>query len=225
MDKRVYKVAVLIDGSFFLHRYFQLDKTNRLKTAEEVADEIYTISLDHVGQTNDLYRIYFYDCYPLDKKFHNPVSGKVIDFSKEASSLFRIALFERLKRMRKVALRLGYLRENKEWIISPRLTHDLLSGKRTTSSLAESDLRLDIRQKGVDMKIGVDIATLAYKKLVDRIILIAGDADFVPASKLARLEGIDFILDPLWNPIDEKLLEHVDGIQTLIPKPIRNKAA
>ena len=30
------------------------------------------------------------------------------------------------------------------------------------------------QQKGVDMRVGVDIASLAYKKQVDQIILIAG---------------------------------------------------
>ncbi|MFD2722216.1 NYN domain-containing protein [Ignatzschineria indica] len=47
------------------------------------------------------------------------------------------------------------------------------------------------------MKIGIDISSLTLKKLVKQIILIAGDADFVPAAKLARREGIDFILDPM----------------------------
>ena len=38
---------------------------------------------------------------------------------------------------------------------------------------------------------------MSYKRQVDQIVLVAGDSDFVPASKLARREGIDFILDPL----------------------------
>lgn len=42
------------------------------------------------------------------------------------------------------------------------------------------------KQKGVDMKIGLDIASLAYKKQLDQIILISGDSDFVPVAKLAR---------------------------------------
>lgn len=42
---------------------------------------------------------------------------------------------------------------------------------------------LDIQQKGVDMKIGLDISSLAYKKLVNQIVLIAGDSDFVPAAQ------------------------------------------
>lgn len=36
------------------------------------------------------------------------------------------------------------------------------------------------------MKIGLDIATFSYKRLVDQIVLISGDNDFVPAAKLAR---------------------------------------
>ena len=61
------------------------------------------------------------------------------------------------------------------------------------------------------MKVGVDIASLAYKKQVEQIVLIAGDGDFVPAAKLARREGIDFVLDPLDAPIKEELFEHIDG--------------
>ncbi len=64
------------------------------------------------------------------------------------------------------------------------------------------------------MKIGIDIATLAYKKLVDQIVLISGDSDFVPAAKLARREGIDFVLDSMGNHIADDLLEHIDGLQS-----------
>ena len=64
------------------------------------------------------------------------------------------------------------------------------------------------------MRIGIDIASLAYKKQVDQIILIAGDSDFVPAAKLARREGIDFILDPMGADIKADLFEHIDGLET-----------
>ena len=42
-------------------------------------------------------------------------------------------------------------------------------------------------------------------------MLISGDSDFVPAAKLACREGIDFILDPLFNPIKPDLFEHIYG--------------
>mgnify|MGYP002963027393 FL=1 len=64
------------------------------------------------------------------------------------------------------------------------------------------------------MKIGLDIASMAYKHQVDQIILISGDSDFVSAAKLASREGIDFILDPLGAPIKPDLFEHIDGLRT-----------
>jgi uncharacterized LabA/DUF88 family protein len=69
----------------------------------------------------------------------------------------------------------------------------LLAGTREWNSLTDDVFEYDTRQKGTDMRIGLDIASVAYKKQVDQIVLVAGDSDFVPAAKLARREGIDFI--------------------------------
>ena len=90
----------------------------------------------------------------------------------------------------------------------------LLAGTRTLEDLTEDDFLFVSQQKGVDMRIGIDIASLAYKKQADQIILIAGDSDFVPAAKLARREGIDFILDPMWAEIKPDLFEHIDGLKS-----------
>ena len=92
----------------------------------------------------------------------------------------------------------------------------------SVDDLTEADFHLDIQQKGVDMKIGLDIASLAYKRLVDQIILIAGDSDFVPAAKHARREGIDFVLDPMWHTIKPSLNEHIDGLHSCVSKPPHN---
>lgn len=102
-----------------------------------------------------------------------------------------------LKKKRKVALRIGELKDNNNWHLYPRVVKELLSGKKTLEELTEGDVCLETRQKGIDMKIGVDITSLALKKFVDTIVLFSGDSDFVPAAKLARREGIDFILDPI----------------------------
>ncbi len=48
---------------------------------------------------------------------------------------------------------------------------------------------------------------------------VAGDSDFVPAAKLARREGIEFILDPLWQQVNADLFEHIDGLQSGLKKP------
>lgn len=64
------------------------------------------------------------------------------------------------------------------------------------------------------MKIGLDIASLAFKKQVDKIVLIAGNSDFLPAAKLARTEEIDFVLDSLGAEIRDSLSLHIDGHKT-----------
>lgn len=69
------------------------------------------------------------------------------------------------------------------------------------------------------MRIGIDIAHLSFCKQVDKIILISGDSDFVAASKQARREGIDFVLDPMWMPIKNDLFEHIDGLKSCFPNP------
>jgi uncharacterized LabA/DUF88 family protein len=131
-----------------------------------------------------------------------------------------IEFLENLKEKRKVALRLGSLAEDQaHYSICYDTIKKLCHGTKSIADLTEMDFELDVDQKGVDMKIGIDIASLAYKKLVDQIILISGDCDFVPVSKLARREGIDVILDPMWGHINQELLEHVDGIRSCLPKP------
>ena len=48
----------------------------------QVADIMYAMAHKHVGKRNILYRIFYYDCMPLGKKAHNPISKKAVDFSK-----------------------------------------------------------------------------------------------------------------------------------------------
>ena len=62
------RVAVLIDGGFMLKRYNKLYNKLKNKTAENVANDIYMIAHSHVGNQNYLYRIFYYDCFPLDKR-------------------------------------------------------------------------------------------------------------------------------------------------------------
>lgn len=216
-------IAILIDGGFFLKRYFKLYKNPKSHTPAEVAKNLYTLAHRHVGDDNYLYRIFYYDSVPFDKRLHNPISGKVIDFAKSDQAKFRNEFFEELKKKRKVALRLGYLRESKNWLIRPRLTKELFKKNIAVDDLKEEDVFYELRQKGIDIKIGIDIASMAIKRLVDRIVLFSGDSDFVPAAKLARREGIDFILDPMWNPIDANLFEHIDGLKSTCPKPVKTR--
>lgn len=193
-----------------------------------MADVIVGCAMSHLSEgkeqkSRELYRIFFYDCPPIEKKAHNPISKKSIDFSKSDEARFRKALHDQLKAKRKVALRLGRLANDTPWTIKPDVIQLLLSGKKQFSDLTPEDVMPNVRQKGIDMRIGVDIASLSMKKQVRQIVLIAGDADFVPAAKMARREGIDFILDPMWMPIAPSLHEHIDGLRSTFRKPRKKR--
>ena len=48
---------------------------------------------------------------------------------------------------------------------------------------------------------------------------MSGDSDFVPAAKLARREGIEFVLDPMWASIRADLNEHIDLLRSVFLQP------
>lgn len=217
-----------MDGSFYLKRYAYLnkhkagfDQFDSEKTAKDFKEIMWSHVKDRNEQEHYLYRILYYDCLPLSKRVHNPVSKRCVDFSKSNVAKFRLAFFEELKKQRKVALRLGEVKDHAGWVLKPERTKALLKEDISIKDLKEEDVYYDMTQKGVDMRIGLDIAALSYKRLVDKIVLVSGDSDFVPAAKIARREGIDFVLDPMWNHIDKSLFEHIDGLRSTISK--RNK--
>lgn len=224
--------AILIDGAYFIKRFRSIEPHNAFD-AKRAAEFAFRCALAHLieetGKTNtgaraprkkrDLYRIFFYDCPPLDKKLQNPITKKSIDYSKSREAQFRLQLHDHLREKRKVALRLGHLSSDTPWTIKPPVIEELLKGKRKLEDLTEHDVIPNARQKGVDMRVGIDISSLAIKKQVDQIVLIAGDADFVPAAKLARREGVDFVLDPMWQAIPSGLNEHIDGLRSTCARP------
>ena len=217
------RVAVLVDGGFYRKRYREI-YGGIPADPKEFVKKLYGMVMSHAGNMDNLYRIFYYDCPPMDKKVHHPLTGRAIDFAREPQAVYMRQFLEELKRKRKMALRLGHLGGTGDWCIRPRHTKDIVTGKLDPTQLKDTDLVYEMKQKGVDMKIGVDIATLALKQLVGKIILIAGDADFVPAAKLARREGIDFVLDPMWVHIHPELYEHIDGLESKCPNPAKKTA-
>lgn len=210
-------VAILIDGAFFLKRAMHLYGA---LAPNHLADIVYKSAHAFVSKKkNRLYRIFFYDCPPLQTKIYHPYNRVQIDMSKSERSKWRLEFHNELKRRRKVALRLGVVDDvNVSWRINYKQIKKLCAGRIEWSSLTESDFSMDVKQKGVDMRIGIDITSLALEKQVTQIVLVSGDSDFVPAAKFARREGIDFILDPMKAPIKDDLHEHIDGIQTIFRK-------
>jgi uncharacterized LabA/DUF88 family protein len=197
--------------------------------------------LDHV------YRLFYYDAAPYDGKPHQPFLNQQIDFKNSDQAKFREALFTELRKKRKFALRLGKVTKDGYWTPYERHLKGLLkiwheaeyisevladptkaNPEKTVSAqraleqwknLEADGIAFPLRQKGVDMRIGLDITTMTLKRQVDTIVLVTGDSDFIPAAKVARREGVEFILDPMWQSVEDDLLEHVDGLTSSLDAP------
>lgn len=205
------KTAILVDGGFYRKKF----EKGLPHTPEEAAEALVRYCFRHLEERHtqhELYRIFYYDAPPCTKKIFHPLHNRTFDFSRSDYYKWMTEFLQELTKKRKVALRLGIIDDSSaSYVLSGSATKDIVTGKRSLESLNDSDFTPSIKQKGVDMKIGMDIASLAYKKQVEQIVLIAGDSDFVPAAKLARREGIDFILDPLGAHVKDGLFEHIDG--------------
>lgn len=225
------KAAILIDGGFFLKRLPTVRPDVNARDADAVVRAVWQLVDSHLKQLNRLaqyqephnllYRCFFYDGRPYQKKEHLPVSGRAIDYAKTPDARFREALFDGLRRRRNFAVRLGETIRERGWVMNEDAQKALLKGNQTVADLTDNDFQPGIRQKAVDMRIGVDVSSLTLKRQVDTIILVAGDADFVPAAKLARREGVRIVLDPLWKDVSPDLYEHIDGLRSGFANPSR----
>ena len=202
------KVVFVIDGWFMRKRIY------KLKSFLYNGANIRSYCKRHLREDDTIYRIFYYDTEPLEKKGHNPISKKMIDFKTTKVAQNQYALFNSIRRTPNFALRLGKTVWDKNWIINHNKLRRLINSKITVSDLTETDFRPNIRQKTVDMKIGLDIAFMATKKVADVLIIITGDQDIVPALKFARREGMIVGLDPLKQTVSPALSEHVDFLGT-----------
>jgi len=226
------KVAILIDGSYFLKRLPSVRPDVAPTDPMAVARAVGRLVRSHLIQLNDaayqvpnpyqlLYRTFYYDAHPYVGKAHHPISKFAIDYARTDQARFRRELFVALRSSPNLAVRLGEIRKdrNRSWILDAEPQKALLAGCKTAEELTDDDFTPALRQKGVDMRIGLDIASLTLKGHANIIVLVSGDSDFVPAAKLARREGVRFILDPLWQNISPDLNEHIDGLTSGFPKP------
>jgi uncharacterized LabA/DUF88 family protein len=217
------KIAILVDGAFYLKRARLLFGD---KTPKDRALELMLYCSRHINEKetgNKLYRIFYYDCSPSTKSVYHPLLKKDIHLGKSSLFAWATEFHSELITKRKLALRRGELLESTAgYTLNSKAVRKLCGGYIGIEDLRETDFHLDIQQKGVDLRIGLDIASIAYKQQAKQIVLIAGDSDFVPAAKHARREGIDFILDPMWNPIKPSLHEHIDGLISCVSRPPNN---
>jgi uncharacterized LabA/DUF88 family protein len=107
-----------------------------------------------------------------------------------------------------VALRCGKAHP-RGWQLSENYLGQVSRGFVRAPGAADYELRFE--QKGVDMRIGIDVATLAINRYVDRIIVVTNDTDLIPALKVARRHGVQVVIAQIgsFNPHHD-LIEDAD---------------
>lgn len=196
------KVAVLIDGAFLRKKYraaFRLDIT-----AQDV-EAFVKKSLDFLGLSGAEYRAYFYDCRPCDAKTSLPVSNRQYLFERTQQFRDGNALLDGIAALDFFAVREGQLLFS-GW--------SLKKAFYTQTEHTDESFSPNISQKGVDMKIGLDVAWISYEKTFDRIVLVTADSDFIPAIKVARRGGIFVHLLTLNHGVLAALKKNADVTRT-----------
>lgn len=178
---------VLIDGGFL---------RSMAKKAKRPYDPSFIEKFAHacIGKDEEFLRILYYDCAPFSGTAIQPVSGTPKTFAGSDRWLHEIAALDLFAVRRGVLKFRGFQRNAK-----------------TGTPLTDADFTPQFEQKGVDMRIGLDIAAYSAEHLAERIILVTNDTDCVPAMKFARKAGLQTILIQVPNckPAPE-LIAHAD---------------
>ncbi|VVH52182.1 hypothetical protein BPUTSESOX_1353 [uncultured Gammaproteobacteria bacterium] len=187
------KTILLIDAGYLL---IVLRKEGISYNANMIAQ----IAKDCCVADEELHKILYYDCDsfdPIDKKTGKPFFYLLKH--KNGAELVKKEnkLIAELQPKDLFAVRLGVLKFE-GW------TNEGKKGKPK------------FRQKGVDMRIGLDMAHLAHQGKIDRIILITADTDFIPAMKYVRKANIQVVIAKLGGRhLTPDLTMHTDFIRPI----------
>lgn len=200
------KYAVLLDGGFVIKKL--QGQLKRFPTAADVEKECQRIAQHQLLANRDLLRIYFYDASPAKDKLTNPIDGSALDLSATQEFRDQMSLLDTLGLTPNFAVRRGEVVAH-GWKLGSRAFKNMMKAPRAPGA---NDIVPDLEQKGVDLRIGLDIARLALREMVDIIVVVTGDSDLVPAFRFARREGVRVYLDHMGHGVRQELKAHADII-------------
>jgi len=200
------KIALLLDGGFV-----RIKLERRLGRFPTVTD-VDALCQQILGKPRlagkALFRIYWYDSRPYTGTETNPVDGSTINLGTDARATHNIALVDSLELQPDLAVRRGSVSFD-GWKLKETALDELAKKKRP---ILPNDISPDLTQKGVDLRVGLDIAWISTRRIVDILVLVTGDSDLVPAMKYARKEGLKVYLEALGHGIKRELRAHSDYV-------------
>jgi uncharacterized LabA/DUF88 family protein len=192
------ETAVMIDGAFVRKKFRSAKGTDI--TASDIQHIIENI-FGQAGVPYQNYRVYFYDCKPCAERTSFPISHTAYNLETTQQHTKGINLIKEIKMLPFFAVREGILSFN-GWTLKPACYG--------MNPLTDDCFTLNLKQKGVDIKIGLDVAWVSFNHIASSIIMITGDSDFVPVIKTARRSGVFIYLFTLGHNVKKELLENVD---------------
>jgi uncharacterized LabA/DUF88 family protein len=195
------ETAVMIDGAFIRKKFRSAKRTD--VTAPDIQHIVENI-FNQVTIPYQSYRVYFYDCKPCSERASLPISHTAYNFETKPQYAKGMALIKDIKMLPLFAVREGILSFN-GWTLKPTCYG--------MNPLTDGCFTPNIKQKGVDIKIGLDVAWVSFNHIANTIIMITGDSDFVPVIKTTRRNGVFVYLFTLKHNVKKELLENVDVVQ------------
>lgn len=217
------RYAVLVDGAFFLRKLGEKLKrdtsvrrdrsSSTYLDASRAGNAIHELIARAELERDRLLRIYFYDAPPATGTLLHPISKDRTDLTKTPVFERRTRFLEQLELQPDIALRLGST-EVQGWKLGTAALRSIVKNPR---ALQCDDLVPNITQKGVDLRMGLDLARLALGRLVDQVVVVTGDSDLVPAFRFVRREGLRVILGTLGHGVKQQLKAHADRVIEYCP--------
>jgi uncharacterized LabA/DUF88 family protein len=201
------KFAILMDGGFVKKKL--QERHRHFPTVQEIDAEVARVKAHAALADYVLLRVYFYDAPPASGKLKNPIDGAILDLATHQTFSKNVGLQQSLEMQPDFALRQGESSVH-GWALGDSALRNIID--KGPRHLTARDFVPNIEQKGVDLRIGLDIARLSLCKLVDIIVVVTGDSDMVPAFKFARREGVRVYLDHMTHGVKRELKAHVDLI-------------
>ena len=213
-------VAILIDGSFFWMKHLEA-RLGQPPSAESVKMACDLIMQDKEFASDRFFRAYYYDSPPYGGKAVHPISQREIEFSATEQYRIKNDYLDQLWRMPRMALRLGSL-AMQGWKLNKKNMRVIMESLSHNRPLQPQDVSINLVQKEVDMLMGLDIAWIAASRMVEKIVLLTGDADMIPAMNFAREHGMLVFVAKFGYYLSDKLRDNSDGVVEFnLPAPER----
>lgn len=188
------KMIVMIDGG-------HLRALSKIAGKDYTPDFIEKFAKSCNEPSEEILRVLYYDCSPYQGTVKLPISQQIKTFSASGAWLQHLAEKDLF------GVRVGQIKFR---------GFALVSDPKKVNQLTDADFKPVFQQKGVDMRIGLDIALYSAHGVAGRMALVTGDTDLVPAMKHARKAGLQVVLIQVAaNHIAPELRRHSDFVRSV----------